>query len=74
MSRLKGKVCDICERKIDEKGVMSFLFFPTRKFYKYKYVSRLDKTIKYPKDMCEKCFNKFIKFCMQEREEHDEEE
>lgn len=78
MSKVKKRVCDICGEKVDPNGYGFFTFpvfiFPARRFYKKKFNDYKDKNETYPKDMCEKCFNKFIKFCMQEREEYDEEE
>ena len=73
MSKVNKRVCDVCERRIDP-NVDGFFIFPARRFYKKKFNDYKDKNETYPQDMCEKCFNKFIKFCMQEREEYDEEE
>ena len=71
MSRLKGKVCDICGKKV-EPSAYGFFIFPARKFYKKKFNFEEDKNEIYPQDMCERCFERFIKFCRKESIESEE--
>ena len=71
MSKVKTRICDICGQRI-EPNLDGFFIFPARRFYNRK-ISIGDK-YDYPKDMCRFCYNKFLRFCREKREEYDEEE
>lgn len=71
MSKVNKRVCDICGKKV-EPSVRGFFIFPARRFYKKKFNVDDDKNEIYPQDMCERCFERFIKFCKKENIESEE--